>query len=85
MLDSESVEPRKFRVQVSISSLSNERRTLQMGEFDQDGIQGVVRIIDAAFATVRNSSALSLTDRSGLVTFVNTNNVAFIEVTVQDV
>jgi hypothetical protein len=70
----------KFRVSVTISALGNERRTIPLGERTQEEIQSIIRVIDAAFATVRASHALTLTDSNGVVVFANLDNVAFVEV-----
>lgn len=73
-------EAEKFRVSVTISALGNERRVIPIGERTQEEIQGVVKTIDAGFATVRGSRALTLTDSNGVVVFANLDNVAFVEV-----
>lgn len=73
-------ELEKFRVSITISALGNERRVIPLGEHTQEGIQGIVRSIDGAFATVRGSHALTLTDSNGVVVFANLDNVAFVEV-----
>lgn len=74
------VAVQKFRTSITISSLGNERRVIQLGENDQDTIRGIIHSIDAAFGTVRNSQALTFTDSSGAVIFANLDNVAFVEV-----
>ena len=75
-----SADLEKFRVSVTISALSNERRVIPLGERSEEEVQGIVRTIDLAFATVRPSHALTLTDSNGVVVFANLDNVAFVEV-----
>lgn len=78
----EHVEEQKYRVTVTITTLGNERRVIQLGEVTADGAQSIVRTIDAGFGVVRQSSALMLSDATGVVTYANLDNVAFIEVNV---
>ena len=80
--DQEAVTSEKYRTRVIISSLGNERRTIELGELDQDHIQSAIRTVDAAFQTVRHSNSLMFTDKSGIVIFANLDNVAFVEVQV---
>ena len=75
-------EPKKYRVTVTISSLGNERRTIQMGEFEEAGAKSVIENVHAAFNVIRTSDTLTLTGADGVVTFANLDNVAFIEVSI---
>jgi len=70
----------KYDVRVTISSLSNERRVINLGECDEEKVQEVIQIVQSAFGTVRASQALALTGSDGVATFANLDNVAFVEV-----
>lgn len=75
-----SESEQKHNVRVTISSLSNERRTINFSEMDDDGVQQLVQTVNNAFGTVRASHALLLTGSDGAVVFANLDNVAFVEV-----
>lgn len=76
----EPVEVKKYRVTVTISSLGNERRKIELGEFEEEGAKAVIANVDAAFGTIRSSGALTLTGMDGGITFANLDNVAFVEI-----
>lgn len=78
--EDEPVELKKYRVTVTISSLGNERRVIHLGEFEEAGAKAVITNVNDAFGTVRASSALTLTDTEGRITFANLDNVAFVEI-----
>ena len=67
-------------VRIVISSLGNERRTINMNKLDDEAIQKLIQTIKNAFGTVRASSSLLLTGSDGVVTFANLDNVVFVEV-----
>jgi hypothetical protein len=79
----EEAEDKKFRTQVTIGSLGNERRIIELGELDEKQFQEVIRTISSAFEVVRKSYALMLTGKDGVTTFANLDNVAFVEVHVR--
>ena len=78
--DDEPVQLKKHEVRVIISSLGNERRNINFGEMDDDGIQRLIQTVSNSFATVRAGHALFLTGSDGVVVFANLDNVAFVEV-----
>lgn len=80
--EDEVVETKKFRVTVTISSLGNERRTLVFNEQEQEAAQGIIRNVSEAFNVIRTNNSLMLVDSSGVATFANLDNVAFVEVNV---
>lgn len=84
MPDEETSPEKKFDVRVVISSLGNERRTISMGLCSEDKVKEIMASIDAAWGVVRVSQALRLTGVDGVMVFANLDNVAFIEVQVQD-
>jgi len=71
---------KKFRVRVTISSLSNERRVINLGECSEEQLQSIVGTVQSAFGTIRSSQALTLTGSDGVATFANIDNIAFVEV-----
>lgn len=71
---------KKYHVRVTISSLGNERRVINLGECDEEKVQEVIQIVQSAFGTVRVSQALALTGSDGVATFANLDNIAFVEV-----
>lgn len=73
-------EPKNYNVRVTISSLGNERRVINLGECAEEKVQEVIQIVQSAFGTVRASQALALTGADGIATFANLDNVAFVEV-----
>jgi hypothetical protein len=79
----EETEDKRFRTQVTIGSLGNERRIIELGELDEKQFQEVIRTISLAFEVVRKSYALMLTGKDGVTTFANLDNVAFVEVHVR--
>jgi hypothetical protein len=79
----EEAEDKKFRTQVTIGSLGNERRIIELGELDEKQFQEVIRTISSAFEIVRKSHALMLSGKDGVTTFANLDNVAFVEVHVR--
>lgn len=79
MSENEEVEE-KYNVRVVISSLGNERRTINLGERSKEEAQSVIRTVDACFEVIRRSRALMLTGEDGIVVFANLDNVAFVEV-----
>jgi hypothetical protein len=79
----EETEDKRFRTQVTIGSLGNERRIIELGELDEKQFQEVIRTISSAFEVVRKSYALMLTGKDGVTTFANLDNVAFVEVHVK--
>jgi hypothetical protein len=81
--DAEEVKDKRFRTQVTIGSLGNERRIIELGELDEKQFQEVIRTISSAFEVVRKSYALMLTGKDGVTTFANLDNVAFVEVHVR--
>jgi hypothetical protein len=81
--DAEEVKDKKFRTQVTIGSLGNERRIIELGELDQEQFQEVIRTVSSAFEVVRKSHALMLSGKDGVTTFANLDNVAFVEVHVR--
>jgi hypothetical protein len=79
----EETEDKRFRTQVTIGSLGNERRIIELGELDEKQFQEVIRTISSAFEIVRKSHALMLSGKDGVTTFANLDNVAFVEVHVR--
>lgn len=82
MADPPEEETKKYRVTVTITSLGNERRTLVYDSLESEEAQKIVQSVDAAFGVIRTSNALMLVDSSGVATFANLDNVAFIEVNI---
>lgn len=78
MADEEEVK--KFNVRLIISSMANERRTINMGECDEDTCKDIVSTVNTAFGVIRASQALMLTGSDGVVVFANLDNIAFVEV-----
>lgn len=74
------VETKKVSIRLTISSLGNERRTINLGECNEEQVREVISTVNSAFGTVRSSQALMLTGFDGTVTFANLDNVAFVEV-----
>lgn len=81
-LESDVVESKKHRVTVTISSLGNERRTLVFNDMEEERARSIVQSIDAAFGVIRTSNSLMLVDSSGVATFANLDNIAFVEVNI---
>lgn len=77
---SEKKEDKKYNTRVTISSLGNERRVINLGECNEEEIQEVIKTVQTAFATVRVGQALMLTGADGVATFANLDNIAFVEV-----
>lgn len=73
-------DPQKSPVRVTISSMGNERRTINLGELDEDQIKNTLSLIDSAFQTIRTSQSLMLSGGDGLITFANLDNISFVEV-----
>lgn len=67
-------------VQVTISSLGNERRTIIFDSMTDEKIKGLIEEVRLSFGTVRVSNALLLSGSNGVVVFANLDNVAFVEV-----
>lgn len=80
--EDEPVETKKYNVQVIVSSLGNERRTISFNDVEQDQVKTIIQTAEAAFATLRTNESLLLTGSDGQIVLVNTKNVVFIEVRV---
>lgn len=73
-------EETTHKVQVTISSLGNERRTIRFDSMTDEKIKALIEEVRLSFGTVRVSNALLLSGSDGVVVFANLDNVAFVEV-----
>ncbi|HEY0771761.1 MAG TPA: hypothetical protein VGD31_15655 [Sphingobacteriaceae bacterium] len=73
-------EETTHNVQVTISSLGNERRTIRFDSMTDEKIKVLIEEVRLSFGTVRVSNALLLSGSDGVVVFANLDNVAFVEV-----
>lgn len=73
-------EETTHNVQVTISSLGNERRTIRFDSMTDEKIKALIEEVRLSFGTVRVSNALLLSGSDGVVVFANLDNVAFVEV-----
>lgn len=78
MSDEEDVPT--YRVRVIISSLGNERRTVELGECTKEKIEEIVLNAQRSFDTVRASQVLMLTGTDGAFVMANLDNIVFVEV-----
>lgn len=83
-MSDEFEETKKYRVTVTISSLGNERRKIDLGELEEEAAKRVIATVDAAFDVVRRSNALMLSGTDGIAVFASLDNVAFVEVQVAE-
>ena len=67
-------------VRIVISSMANERRTLNFNGMSEEKVQDLIQTLNNAFGVIRASNALMLSGSDGVITFANLSNVAFVEV-----
>ena len=78
----ESKDDETFDVRIVISSLGNERRTVDFEKVTKDGLKALLQEIDNAFNVIRANHSLLLTGANGEIVYANLDNVVFVEVNV---
>jgi len=79
-----SDQEKNFDVRVTISSLSNERRTIIFRDQTKEEAQGIVQTCSNAYNIIRSNSSLLLTGSDGVIVIANLDNTAFVEVQIAE-